>query len=153
MDETDFAPKQSLANDNSVAQRNGRPKILRCNTGKKSFIHSRPGQAVQVRTDLNGTRTIDHENEVGECKISTITLSSDSKALDKKIEYLSDNHLDKLTNGVKGQIVSSDVNRAQLETLSDECLPTTTKRSQNDLIQFVFTSHGIRVISDKEYVV
>lgn len=31
--------------------------------------------------------------------------------------------------------------------------PSTSDRTQDDLIQFVFTSHGIRVISNKEYVV
>lgn len=36
---------------------------------------------------------------------------------------------------------------------SAESMPSTSDRTQDDLIQFVFTSHGIRVISDKEYVV
>lgn len=40
-----------------------------------------------------------------------------------------------------------------INTLSAECLPSTSDRKQNDLIQFVFTSHGIKIISDKEYVV
>lgn len=131
----------------------GRPKMFCCNN--KNSRHSRPGQAVQIRSDVNGTRTIDHEDEVGQCKISTITLSPDNKALAKKIEYLSDTQLDKITNGISS--ISHDEHDASdtsIETLSaTDCMPTTSKRSQNDLIQFVFTSHGIRVISDKEYVV
>lgn len=172
MDETDYSLRKSFVSDVAINMdgdqpvTNGRPKLFACNSSNSSASaknrrHSRPGQAVQIRTDVNGTRTIDHEDEVGECKISTITLPSENKALEKKIEYLSDNQLDKITNGVYGLKGSysggsdsnSTVATESLETLSVECLPSTSKRSQNDLIQFVFTSHGIRVISDKEYVV
>lgn len=121
-----------------------------CGSQKRRL--SRPGQAIQIRTDSNGTRTIDHEGEVGVCKISTITLSPDNKSLEKKIEYISDNQLDKLTNGATIDHNNHMVGKS-IEALSVECLPSTTKRTQHDLIQFVFTSHGIRVISDKEYVV
>lgn len=166
MDETDNSSKKSLISDGDGLS-NGRPKVLRCgggggssagglNASMKNFMNSRPGQAVQIRTDVNGTRTIDHEDEVGECKISTITLSPENRALEKKIEYLSDNQLDKIANGVSNGTLNDDTSNdgdTSLENLSVECLPTTSKRSQNDLIQFVFTSHGIRVISDKEYVV
>lgn len=154
MDETDNSSKKSLISEGDNLT-NGRPKMFCCadmlNGGVKNFLSSRPGQAVQIRTDINGTRTIDHEDEVGECKISTITLSSENQALEKKIEYLSDNQLDKIINGRNG--VKNNTANDSLDTLSVECLPTTSKRSQNDLIKFVFTSHGIRVISDKEYVV
>lgn len=125
------------------------------NCGNQKRRLSRPGQAIQIRTDSNGTRTIDHEGEVGVCKISTITLSPDNKSLEKKIEYISDNQLDKLTNGAANDIIDHNdhIVGKSIESLSVECLPSTTKRTQHDLIQFVFTSHGIRVISDKEYVV
>lgn len=159
MDECDFSPaKCSKTSDNSSKDTNDgnhssneRTKLLNSKSAR------RPGQAIQIRTDVNGTRTIDHEDEVGECKISTITLSSDNKSLEKKIEYISDNHLDKLTNGI-GAVAhvnhnDYDHDRPVFDALSSECQLTTTKRSHNDLIQFVFTSHGIRVISDKEYVV
>lgn len=164
MDETDNSSKKSFISDGDGVS-NGRPKMLCCssstggsalNTSMKNFMNSRPGQAVQIRTDVNGTRTIDHDDEVGECKISTITLSPKNNALEKKIEYLSDNQLYKISNGVSNGMINDDTSNdgdTSLETLSAECLPTTSKRNQNDLIQFVFTSHGIRVISDKEYVV
>lgn len=154
MDETDHSLTKSIIKED--ARKNGQPKILRRETAKRNLINGRPGQAVQIHTDVNGTGTIEQDDEVGECKTSTKTLSADHKALDKKFEYLSDNQLDKLTNGMKNKIElikKCDLDRQTLETLSAECLPTTSKRSQNDLIQFVFTSHGIRVISDKEYVV
>lgn len=145
MDETDHSPKKSLnAGDKKSDERAKRLSGNRLN---------RPGQAIQIRTDMNGTRTIDHEDEVGVCKISTITLSPDNKSLEKKIEYISDNQLDKLSNGIIVNDRNDHVTGKSIDTLSAECLPSTTKRSQNDLIQFVFTSHGIRVISDKEYVV
>lgn len=174
MDETDHTPKKSslkssttaVSSDDTAAD--GDRSRRMSNMSQKARL-SRPGQAIQIRTDMNGTRTIDHEDEVGVCKISTITLSPDNKSLEKKIEYISDNQLDKLTNGVSDNdhhhsgisggggigIGSGDrvAGSKSIDTLSAECLPSTTKRSQNDLIQFVFTSHGIRVISDKEYVV
>lgn len=150
MDETDHSPKKSSNSsesaNNADNSQSERARLL----GQKSPLN-RPGQAIQIRTDLNGTRTIDHEDEVGVCKISTITLSPDNKSLEKKIEYISDNQLDKLTNGVAGNDHTVRCTGKSIETLSAECLPSTTKR--NDHIQFVFTSHGIRVISDKEYVV
>lgn len=162
MDETDNSSKKSLISDGDELS-NGRPKIL-CstaggallNTSMKNFMNSRPGQAVQIRTEVNGTRTIDHDDKVGECKISTITLSPRNRALKKKIEYLSDNQLNKIVHDVSNGTLNDDTSNdgdTSLENLSIECLPTTSKRNQNDLIQFVFTSHGIRVISDKEYVV
>lgn len=151
MDECDLSPaKCSKASDNNSKNPNDGNNSSNERTKLLNNKSTRcPGQAIQIRTDVNGTRTIDHEDEVGECKISTITLSSDNKSLEKKIEYISDNQLDKLTNGI-GDKTSV---RPAFDALSSECLLTTTKRSHNDLIQFVFTSHGIRVISDKEYVV
>lgn len=173
MDETDHTPKKSslkcsaaTTNDDESATSDADRSRRLSGSQQKSRL-SRPGQAIQIRTDMNGTRTIDHEDEVGVCKISTITLSPDNKSLEKKIEYISDNQLDKLTNGVSdndhhhgggngcasGASGDRVTGSKSIDTLSAECLPSTTKRSQNDLIQFVFTSHGIRVISDKEYVV
>lgn len=153
MDEIDHSPAKSSTKINTECTSKDpeqptadRTKLLNNKSTR------RPGQAIQIRTDVNGTRTIDHEDEVGECKISTITLSSDNKTLEKKIEYISDNQLDKLTNGVVDTIKHNCAIKTP-DKLSAECLLTTTKRSQNELIQFVFTSHGIRVISDKEYVV
>lgn len=163
MDETDHTPKKSLSSaqssssdtnpidNNQHSTYSDRSKLLY--SSNKNARLNRPGQAIQIRTELNGTRTIDHEDEVGECKISTITFSSDNKSLEKKIEYISDSQLDKLSNGIISHCNDQVSGKNSYEALSAECLPTTTKRSQNDLIQFVFTSTGIRVISDKEYVV
>lgn len=158
MDETDYSQKKSFVSQDVVERR---PKIFCCGGGEslnvKSLL-SRPGGAVQIVTSNSGQHTIDRRgdnhrvdndvDEVGDTKkqISTITLSP-TKLIDKtKIEYLSDNHLDKIgdgcseLSGLGGGIVGGR-------------MPSTSARSQNDLIQFVFTSHGIRVISDKEYVV
>lgn len=165
MDETDYSSRKSFVSNNSNNVTNGRSKLLNCSgTNVRNFLNSRPGQAVQIRTDVNGASRVnkdiddgdnndddDDDNEVGESKVSTVTLASNTKALDKKIA--SDTNLDKFINGTIKEKLNVDTDRSSLETLSVENLPTTSKRSQNDLIQFVFTSHGIRVISDKEYVV
>lgn len=160
MDETDNSPKNSsncvpCAANSDDAQADGEQGDKSCfsSSNNKKTRLSRPGQAIQIHTDMNGTSTIDHEDEVGVCKISTITLSPDNKSLEKKIEYIFDSQIDKLSNSISDIRHNDRVAGKSIETLSAECLPSTTKRSHNDLIQFVFTSHGIRVISDKEYVV
>lgn len=188
MDETDFSSSKSLiVSDGETANKSplnsgsndDEPHTLsnghhvgtaangdgrECSNGEanqSSLAGKRRSQQVTKRsvTNTNGTCTIDLEDEVGQCKISTITLSPGNKQLQRRIEYLSDNQLDKIC-AVYGSddenIIDSedDIDDDALDQLSVEGLmPATTSRSQNDLIQFVFTSHGIRVISDKEYVV
>lgn len=161
MDETDHKtqkPSQSVISIKSdkIVER---PKIFCCGsdtlTNVKTLLN-RPGQAVQIVTDTSGKHTIEHEDEVGECSISTIKLPSaigDSKCNSfgmNKLAYLSDNHLDCIA-GSNGDGFNESEN--SFETLSEAGMPSTSDRCQNDLIKFVFTSHGIRVISDKEYVV
>lgn len=154
MDVTDFvsSDKSKLIDTNNGGGGGGppsRPKIFCCGgeTLNVKSLLSRPGQAVKIMTTtLSGTHAIDHEDEVGECKLSTISrLSPPHKSLEKKVEFLSDNHLNEIDTGT--------VNGDYFEALTETRMPSTSARSQNDLIKFVFTSHGIRVISDKEYVV
>lgn len=165
MDETDFSPKKSFIIseggsaedkkgnvDDEHVLNNGQQRVSSMNGSVRTVGRTRASQAVKRVTEVNGTCTIDLEDEVGQCKISTITLSPGIKTLQRRIEYLSDNQLDKIVGLYGSDDSSSDVDDA-LDTLTVEGMPTTTSRSQNDLIQFVFTSHGIRVISDKEYVV
>lgn len=181
MDETDFSSSKSLiasdgdtinksSNDDEVALSNGHSSqaVDKNDTdahgcGSTANTVSPNKRAVSKRnvTTTNGACTIDLEDEVGDCKISTITLAPSNKTLQRRIEYLSDNQLDKIcavygSEDDDDNIIDSedDIDDDALDTLSVEGLmPATTSRSQNDLIQFVFTSHGIRVISDKEYVV
>lgn len=162
MDETDYKSQKMSQSVNSIKSEKiiERPKIFCCAsdtlTNVKTLLN-RPGQAVQIVTDTSGKHTIEQEDEVGECSISTIKLPATTVGNSKcnsfgmnKLTYLSDNHLDCIA-GSNGDGFNDSENR--FETLSEEGLPSTSDRSQNDLIKFVFTSHGIRVISDKEYVV
>lgn len=61
------------------------------------------------------------------------------------------------SNHSNASSASSTIERIELDVLSDalsdDGLPLRTTRNQRELIKFVFTEHGIRVISDKEYVV
>lgn len=162
MDETDHKMKKSSQSANSIKSDKiiERPKIFCCGSDTLNNVKTllnRPGQAVQIVTDTSGTHTIEHEDEVGESSISTIKLPATAIGDSKcnlfgmnKIAYLSDNHLDCIA-GRNGDGVNESEN--SFETLSEAGMPSTSDRSQNDLIKFVFTSHGIRVISDKEYVV
>ncbi|XP_031616618.1 nicotinamide/nicotinic acid mononucleotide adenylyltransferase 3 isoform X2 [Contarinia nasturtii] len=69
MDETDNSPKKSSkcatsASANSDDGPSGdRSRLLSTTNSQKTRLN-RPGQAIQIRTDMNGTRTIDHEDEV-----------------------------------------------------------------------------------------
>lgn len=171
MDETDLilSTKKSFVSGNNEKRAS---RVFCCGDplNVKSLL-SRPGGAVQIITNKTGTHTIqrnrgghgdavgggsrnnvdhndddDDNDEVGECKLSTIQLSPTELITKSKIEYLSDNHLDKIGAGSCFETLSED-------GCSGGVMPSTSARTQNDLIQFVFTSHGIRVISDKEYVV
>lgn len=157
MDETDFTTKSSFISDND--QRLGTAARVFCcgdPLNVKSLL-GRPGGAVKIVTNAIGSRSIerdDADDEVGEHKsLSTIMLSPNRFVDKRKVEYLSDNHLDKI-----GGLIGGGNGDTCFDTLSEDehgvrKMPGTSARSQNDLIQFVFTSHGIRVISDKEYVV
>lgn len=179
MDETDYSPNKSLITsegESTATTADGEPQLTLSNGHPKSSSETmtsttngdcesttaKSTRAVKRVTDINGTCIIDTEDEVGQCKISTITLSPANRTLQRRIEYLSDNQLDKICGAYVSDddILDDDDDDDSeddlddvLDTLSVEGMPATTSRSQNDLIQFVFTSHGIRVISDKEYVV
>lgn len=157
MDETDFSTQPSFVSNND--QRLGTAARVFCcgdPLNVKSLL-GRPGGAVKIVTNAIGAHTIerdDGDDEVGENKsLSTIMLSPNRFVDKTKVENLSDNHLDKI-----GGLIGDGNGDSCFEALSEDehtvrKMPGTSARSQNDLIQFVFTSHGIRVISDKEYVV
>lgn len=151
------------------------PKIFCCggeNVIIKSLLPKSTTQTINVLThqstrsnSVHGIADPNHSrdnpgndliHEVGEYKkltknTLTLTPPKTKKSLEKKIEFLSDNHLNRIG------MIDDDYNGldslATTNQLNDMGIPTTSMRSQNDLIKFVFTSHGIRVISDKEYVV
>lgn len=99
------------------------------------------------------------------CTISTIELTpsppvANALVADRgRVQFLSDNHLDELGGDrtpmatVATRASSCSGEDDEEDEVSAESMPSTSDRTQDDLIQFVFTSHGIRVISDKEYVV
>lgn len=200
---TETVTNNGDASDNAVDQLicNGRTRVIRrtdvinANTNGSDVtsgcnIKGRPGQAVQIRTRVIEHGIDDDEEEVGDYKAKSKALTSyDSKHnLARKIEYLSDNQLNKINDkGLHSDLNNYDDNdetdytndddvddfneddeelnrisngedavgkrMKSINTLSSECLPSTSDRKQNDLIQFVFTAHGIKIISDKEYVV
>lgn len=67
------------------------------------------------------------------------TVGGGSCSSGSQVQFLSDRHLDKM-NGFDAAATAT-------------AMPSISDRTQDDLIEFVFTSHGIRVISNKEYVV
>ncbi|XP_055313314.1 nicotinamide/nicotinic acid mononucleotide adenylyltransferase 3-like isoform X2 [Sitodiplosis mosellana] len=70
MDETDHTPKKSslkstaTSDDATATTATDDDRSRRLSANQPKCRLSRPGQAIQIRTDMNGTRTIDHEDEV-----------------------------------------------------------------------------------------
>lgn len=175
MDETDFGtnnflmrPKVFCCGDGlNVKQLLGGRSETRGSSG--SGI---PGQAIQIITDSNGIHTATRENDlkVGDCIIKEIKINE--KCLEETINESSEDdsedrdELTKLKNDDKE--FNDDDNFMYKATISDDdgvdllkrkmkrvnskSLPSTSSRD-NDIIKFVFTDRGIKVISDKEYVV
>ncbi|GAB0087492.1 Nicotinamide-nucleotide adenylyltransferase [Sergentomyia squamirostris] len=135
MDETDYTMQKSPASstNGSGSLDLVRPKMFCCGDSlNMKTLRNRPGQAVQIRTDASGSHTTSSSldtDEVGEDEDddSTCTLTALPAAIDR-------------SDGVS-------------QTSSDDIEETLSSRSYTDMIKFVFTEHGIRVISDKEYVV
>lgn len=127
--------------------------------------------AKRASITANGTSSLTSNNasttqqsSPPQCTLSTIQLSPPRSATTSqlvadrgRVQFLADNHLEELSADrkvvSKGTAVSSCSGEEDEDEVSAESMPSTSDRTQDDLIQFVFTSHGIRVISDKEYVV
>lgn len=108
---------------------------------------------------------VDFNNKDNYGSASTSTIDGDLEFLDKKCDYCikpahSVNKLvDLRQSGGDGTISDDDFEGINIDRVRRSSygggrlsLPSTSSRN-NDILKFVFTDHGIRVISDKEYVV
>lgn len=125
------------------------------------------------RSSSQSTSLSSNKSHAQNSQSSTHLLVADHKG---HVKFLSDNHLDDLgtnssvmmlspsagleASASAGRMSSSsgadddeEVEEEEENVSTAESMLSTSDRTQDDLIQFVFTSHGIRVISDKEYVV
>lgn len=127
MDETDYVPFLN------------RSKVFCCDPLNVKGLLNRPGQAVQILTEATSHRVI--EEEVG-----VVLVVKNKEIVEEEEEE--DDDTDSFDEIELRPCFSDD------EGLPHRLLPLpSTSSRNNDTIKFVFTEHGIRVISDKEYVV
>lgn len=138
--------------------------------GVRSFLN-RPGGAVKITTDISGK----HEliNNANDNNTDKVGPSINTSAPLNTPAHVKDN--DNLTNGDGDGTVAQNI-KAKTKSLSFKGRNSSLKnldlkslsapnsndsatgrispsKSYTDMIKFVFTEHGIRVISDREYVV
>lgn len=134
MDETDYVPFLN------------RSKVFCCDPLNVKGLLNRPGQAVKILTEASSHRVI--EEEVG------VVLVVRNKENDESVEKVEDDDDDDDENTDSIDEIELRPCFSDDEGLPHRLLPLpSTSSRNNDTIKFVFTEHGIRVISDKEYVV
>lgn len=130
MDETDYVPFLN------------RSKVFCCDPLNVKGLLNRPGQAVQILTEATSHRVIDEEVGV------VLVVKNKEIEENENVEEDDDENTDSIDEIELRPCFSDD------EGLPHRLLPLpSTSSRNNDTIKFVFTEHGIRVISDKEYVV
>lgn len=134
MDETDYVPFLN------------RSKVFCCDPLNVKGLLNRPGQAVQILTEATSHRVI--EEEVGVVLVVKNKENDDNVEDEDEDDDEDDDNTDSIDEIELRPCFSDD------EGLPHRLLPLpSTSSRNNDTIKFVFTEHGIRVISDKEYVV
>lgn len=160
MDETDFPPppppiqsKASLTVDYVTGSSSSLQKVFCCASSDGNGIRlSRiPGSAVQVHHDGKEEKVGDAQSK-SENALSTKTINTldddDYGALDdSNAPTLSPTSPQDAIDGTQGD------EETDSESAPARSVGRFSPKSYDEMIKFVFTEHGIRVISDKEYVV
>lgn len=157
MDETDFPPpppplKSTLTVD-YIAGANSLQKVFCCASSEGTALRlTRPGSAVQIHPEK------ENGDKVGESDDETCTNpdtpdddygTSDNAPTPSPTSPAQLEHLFALRNDDDEQTDSEQ----SLTAPSTRNQSRFSPKTYNEMIKFVFTEHGIRVISDKEYVV
>lgn len=149
MDETDFPPpppplKSTLTVD-YIASANSLQKVFCCaSNGDGTAVRlTRPGTAVQIHPGKDGTG-----DKVGEADDDYGT--SDNAPTPSPTSPAQLENLFTPRNGEDDEQTDSE---QSLTVASPKTHGRFSPKTYNEMIKFVFTEHGIRVISDKEYVV
>lgn len=161
MDETDFPPpppplKSTLTVD-YVAGANSLQKVFCCASSDGTSLRlTRPGSAVQIHPSKeSGDKVGDTETNDDRCTNPVNTPDEDFGTSDNAPtpSPTSPAQLDSLF----AQRGCDDDEQSDSEQSLTAPSPTShgrfSPKTYNEMIKFVFTEHGIRVISDKEYVV
>jgi hypothetical protein len=144
MDETDFPPpppplKSTLTVD-YIAGANSLQKVFCCaSTNEGTALRlNRPGSAVQIHPDTSDNNKVGEDDEDFGTSDNAPTPSPTSPA---QLSSVFDEQTD------------SEVSLTAPTANSASAHGRFSPKTYNEMIKFVFTEHGIRVISDKEYVV
>jgi hypothetical protein len=164
MDETDFPPpppplKSSLHVD-YIASANSLQKVFCCTSSDGTGLRlTRPGSAVQIHPGKESVDKVcddDDENDEGD-DASTNPVNTPDE------DYGTSDNAPTPSPTSPAQLENSYTQRGDDDEQTDSEVSLTAPSSKshgrfspktyNEMIKFVFTEHGIRVISDKEYVV
>jgi hypothetical protein len=160
MDETDFPPPLpelksiALTKIDFKSSQSSLQKVFCCGSSGENISTSvrlsRPGSAVKIMP----IKVIDDNNKVGESEkyesvVSVLTPSEDDFGTSDNAQTLSP------ISPAQFNITSPKIEDSDSEhSLSaPKAHGRFSPKTYDEMIKFVFTEHGIRVISDKEYVV
>ncbi|KAG5670066.1 hypothetical protein PVAND_000352 [Polypedilum vanderplanki] len=162
MDETDFPPppppiastKSSLTVDYITGSSSSLQKVFCCASSDGTAIRlMRPGSAVQVHDDEkedNDKSDKVSENEQYDAQTHPINTPDDDYGAADDTPTPSPRSPEQI------EIIAPDEDQTDSESLNapiSKAHGRFSPKSYDEMIKFVFTEHGIRVISDKEYVV
>lgn len=159
MDETDFPPpppplKSTLTVD-YIASANSLQKVFCCTSseGSTALRLTRPGSAVQIHPEkdsgdkvgVNDDEASTHpvntpDDDFGTCDTAPTPSPTSPAQLDGLFAH-------------RGDDEEQSDSEHSLAAPSPKSHGRFSPKTYNEMIKFVFTEHGIKVISDKEYVV
>lgn len=156
MDETDLPPpppplKSTLSVD-YITSANSLQKVFCCASTEGTGLRlARPGSAVQIHPERNSDKVGGNETEDERC---TSTPDEDYGTNDNAPtpSPTSPAQLENLFAQRDDDDEQSDSEQS-LSAPAQKAHERFSPKTYNEMIKFVFTEHGIRVISDKEYVV
>lgn len=164
MDETDFPPpppplKSTLTVD-YIAGANSLQKVFCCASEGTALRLNRPGSAVQIHPDKDIAIDKVGENDDDSCTNPGNTPDDDFGTSDNA-PTPSPTSPAQMDNSFTPQVEDDEDDDDDDQSDSEQSLSAPSSKTHgrfspktyNEMIKFVFTEHGIRVISDKEYVV
>lgn len=161
MDETDFPPpppplKSTLTVD-YIAGASPLQKVFCCSDSNGTAVRlNRPGSAVQIHPVNEGVHKVGDKND-DDCTSPVNTPELDCGTISDNApspSQTSPAHLDILFSQPCDDEEQTDNSEHSLNAPSTQSAHGRfSPKTYNEMIKFVFTEHGIRVISDKEYVV
>lgn len=159
MDETDFPPpppplKSTLTVD-YIASANSLQKVFCCSSsdGTTALRLTRPGSAVQIHPDKESADKVGgSEDEASTHLVNTPDEDFGTSDNAPTPSPTSPAQLEGLF-AQQGDDEEQTDSEQSLIAPSPKTHGRFSPKTYNEMIKFVFTEHGIRVISDKEYVV